>query len=229
MSDRSVPLSETAALMQTAQTNFLQQGGVYMGALALLRSQGLIDREYTYREYPKMLHIKKGTEVIHRMIEDIKGRVREWDETVDLVEHITVHSEEEEDRVLNGGKSAAVIEEERQGLLALAKARGVRFDPSWSTLRLQRELGMDVATDKPAAFDELTALREQVERLEEAARLRARIAELEAETAASTPPPSDEVEEMRAELRGLGVHVDMRWGTLRLRQELERATAPKEA
>lgn len=229
MSDHIPSSSETAMIMQEAQHSYLLRGGAFVHALARLRAQGVIAKEgqYVFHEYPKMLHIHRGTEVIHRTAEDVKGKLREWDETVQLVDDILVHSEEEEDRVVNGGKTASQIEADRQTLLGQAKARGVRFDPAWSTLRLQRELGVEMASDKPVAFDELSALREQVDRLEEAARLRARIAELEAETAMLAP--SDEVEDMRAQLRTLDVHVDLRWGALRLKQELDRATAPKEA
>ena len=38
----------------------------------------------------------------------------------------------------------------------------------------------------------------------------------------------DDIREMRAELTGLGVVVDKRWGAARLREELDRATAPRE-
>ena len=52
--------------------------------------------------------------------------------------------------------------------------------------------------------------------------MKAKIATLEAQLSR----PADDADELRQELIGLGVTVDKRWGIARLREELEKATAP---
>lgn len=229
----NAPRSETELLMRQSQTNFLRQGGVYVKVLSKLRADGVLPQPGEYHEYPKMLYIRTGeTETITHQTEDVKGKLITWTEERPVITSVTVNSEEEEERVLTGGKTSSQVEEERQALLSQAKARGVKYDPSWSLLRLQRELGVPTgAEDKAAPFDEIENLRQQVERAEEALRLKHRLAELQRELDAPDGPPAvvaDDVELMRSQLRDLGVKVDGRWNPARLKQELEAATAPIE-
>ncbi len=222
------PLSEVARLMQDSQRGFLLGGGAYRNALNKMRTDGLLDAEYVYREYPKMLRVNQRTETTKRSVVNVDKEKIEWEETREVWDEVIVNSEEEEERVLNGGKTAVQIEEERQALLATAKQRGVRYDPTWSTLRLQRELGVPTASEAPAAFDEVDELRRQVAKAEEALALRAQLAKLNAGLAEpAIVPVDDEVEGLRAQLQSLGVRVDGRWSPARLRQELDRATAPE--
>lgn len=225
MSGTQATAQTSSTIMRAAQDQFMRSGGVFVATLARMRSEGLIDDGYVYREYPKDIRIVRGKITVQCSTETNKGKTLEWEEIRDDVETITVNSEEEEDRVLNGGKTAAQIEGDRQGLILQAQQRQVKYDPSWSLLRLQRELGIKVADDAPAAFDEVAELRAQVAKAEEALALRRRLAELNAELAA----PEDDLTQMRDELGAAGVKVDMRWGAARLRQELERVTAPNAA
>lgn len=97
-------------------------------------------------------------------------------------------------------------------MIASLKSRGMSVDPTWSYVRLQREMG------SMPPREAVEALARKVEALETEAKLRARIAELEAQLNAS---PVDEVEMLRQQLTRAGVEVDKRWGVARLRQELE--------
>lgn len=230
----NVPLSQTASLMRQAQENFLRNGGIFQNVLTKMRTDGHLPPAYDssmFQEYPKMVYIRSGVEEVTRQTEDVKGKILTWVEEVPIITKVTVNSEEEEERVLNGGKTAGQIEEERQALFATAKARGIRFDPSWSLLRLQREMGIAKPEEAAGPYDELAELQKQVARAEEALALRRKLAELQRELSAPEGPPpvaADDVEQMRQQLRDLGVKVDGRWNPLRLRQELEAATAPRE-
>lgn len=203
--------------LQVAQQKFMMNGGVFEMPLQQLREKGTIDTDYVYREYPKMLRFSQGEQEFQIPREDHKGRT--WVETVtkEVFEEIIVNSAEEEDRVLSGGKTSAQVEEERQGLFARCRNAGVLADPSWTTVRLKRELGE--ALDAPPV-DDLSALKTKLAQLEEMAAMKAKIEALEAQLSGR-----DEVSEMRAELAALGVKVDGRWNAARLREELEKATA----
>ena len=206
---------------ELAQTMFLQQGGVLARALGKMKEEGRIDRDYVYREYPKMLRISQGIQDIPRSTEDVKGRTISWAERREVFEEIVVGSEEEEERVLSGGKTSSQIEEDRQGLLRRCVAAGIKADPSWSAVRLRRELGDKLDAPEPA--DQMDALKEKLARLEEMAAMKAKITALEAQMAAR---PADDVDAMRQELAALGIRTDGRWSAARLREELDRATAP---
>ena len=232
--------NETVAMMQAAQSQFMRSGGTYGMALAKLYADGVLDDSGAFHEYPKDIHILKGKKTVQCSTEDRRGKLIEWEEVRDDIETITVHSEEEEDRVLNGGKTAAQIEDDRQSHILQAKARGIKYDPTWSLLRLQKELGIPVAAEQPGAFDEVAQLEEQVAKARRALELRAELAALNAQLAepdaatrewASIPnsiAEHDDIEAMRLQLQDLGVKVDGRWSAVRLRQELDRATAPAE-
>ena len=226
MSGTTQSRRETASsMMIAAQDSFMRRGGAYEATLAHMRARGEIDAEYVYREYPKDVRIHKGKREVKCQTRDVDKQLIEWTETRDIVDTITVHSEEEEDRVLNGGKTSAQIEEERQSLILQARDRGIKYDPSWSKLRLQRELGIPVAKEETAAFDEVAELEAQVAKARRALALREELATLNAQLAA----PEDDIDGLRAQLRDLGVKVDGRWSPARLRQELEQATAPATA
>lgn len=173
------------SIMEESQNDFLRRGGGYQLGLRQLRDAGILDKEYVYREYPKMLRIPVGEpHDVERSTEIGNGsQLRYWTErNVQDYEEIIVNSEDEEERVLAGGKTSVQLEEERQGLLSKARAMGLRADPSWSAVRLRRELGEQL--DAPEPVNETEQLRAQLAALEEKALLRARIAELEAKLSA---------------------------------------------
>lgn len=201
----------------SSQRTFMQNGGVYAGILQAKYDSGELvpPDKYVYREYPKMVRLSRGVARVQKSAEVIRaGRVdfREWEEDVEQFEDVIVHSEEEEERVRNGGKSEAQIEEERMDLYAQCKARGLNVDPTWPLIRLQRELGTAPSRET------VDALQARVQQLETEASLRARIAELEAKL----HQPQDDADELRAELAAHGVEVDGRWGVARLRAELDK-------
>lgn len=208
----------------TAQRTFMNNGGVYAGILQAKYDSGeLVPPErYEHQEYPKMIRRKLGKMVVTKTTMRIRGKEElpyEWDEEEEQFEDILVRSEAEEERVINGGKSEAQIEAERQDMIAECKRRGLHVDPSLTYLQLQRQLGT------APSLAEVETLQARVQQLEQEAALRARIAELEAQLR----QPGDETETLRAQLRELGIEPDGRWGITRLRQELERATAPENA
>lgn len=233
MSDHSPhnpPISQVAVMMQDAQRAFLTSGGAYRNALNQMRTSGQLASEYVFYEYPKEIRIRRGTETVKRSTVSVDKEKIEWDEIREIVDVFIVNSEEEEDRVLSGGKTADEIEQDRQALIAQAKARNLRFDPTWTTLRLQREMGIPVAAEQPAAFDEVAELEAQVAKARRAIALRKELDELNAQLAEPAPTAaiSDDMDSLRTELTALGVRVDGRWSEARLRQELERATAPED-
>lgn len=208
--------------VQESQELFLARGGCYAIGLAYLRKNGVIPRQgqTPFHEYPKMLRFSKGfTEVSKSTVTCDKETIR-WKENVEQFDEIIVHSEDEEERILKGGRTSAQIEEDRQGLIRKCAAAGISVDPSWTAVRLRRELG---EAPEASQGDEMAALKAKVAQLEELVALRAKVAALEAQAAA---PIEDEAESLRSELEGLGVAVDRRWGAARLRAELDRATAP---
>ncbi len=202
---------------------FLMDGGWMQIGIQRLIEKGLMadPDKYEHQEYPKIIRISHGVKPAEMTTEDHRGRVISWVQQKEHFEDIVVHSEEEEDRVLSGGKTSVQIEEERQHLITRLRGRGAKVDPTWSMLRLRRELGEEL--DKPDT-DELGELQAKLAKLEEMAEMRAKIAALESQLS----QPVDSVASLRAELTALGVEFDGRWSVERLRKELDRATAPQE-
>ena len=197
-----------------SQEAFLRQGGIYAPILKKLEDAGLIDAQYVYREYPKMLYISEGFQDIETPWEDVKGRTGVHVVRKEVFREVIVSSEDEEERVLSGGKTSTQLEDERQGLLRRAQAAGVKADPSWSAVRLRRELGEKM--DAPEApKDDLGALKAKLAQLEEMAAMKAKIEALEAQLAMP-----NEKAELQSQLTELGVKVDQRWSVTRLREEL---------
>jgi len=208
-----------------AQTQFLQRGGVLSRAIAKKMETGEMSQTYTFREYPKMLRISKGVHSIECTTENVKGKTLEWTEQRELFDEIIVATEEEEERVLSGGRTSAQIEQERLDLIGRCRNAGLRVDPTWSSVRLRRELGD--AMDAPPG-DEEAQLQAELAKLRRMREMRAEIAALQAEIAEAPAPEvvSDEIEDLRVQLRALGIKPDLRWGEPRLRGELDKATAP---
>ncbi|OYV74787.1 MAG: hypothetical protein B7Z66_15335, partial [Chromatiales bacterium 21-64-14] len=147
---------------EIAQEQFLQRGGVLSRAIAAKIESGEMTRTHIFREYPKMLRISKGVQSIACSTEDIRGKTREWTEEREIFDEIVVHSEEEEERVMAGGRTSTQLEQERVDLLARCRNAGIRADPQWSAVRLRRELGE--AMDAAPADDE-TRLHAELEKL----------------------------------------------------------------
>jgi hypothetical protein len=208
--------------MQMAQRKFLANGGVLERALMAKMKSGEIAKEYEYHEYPKMVRLMKGTETVECSTELGNGdRRKTWTETRDIVEEIIVNSEEEEDRVLAGGKTSTQMEEERQQLILRARSLGLKVDMAWSAVRLRREMGDKL--DAPAPEDKMARLAAELDQLRKMAAMEDEIAALRARLA---PPDPDD---MRGQLEALGIKVDGRWSATRLREELDKATAPERA
>lgn len=208
--------------VQESQEQFLQRGGCFAIGLAYLRKLGTIPRQgqTPYHEYPKALKFSKGFAEVPWATETCDKQRISGFERKEIFETVIVHDEAEEDRILAGGKTSAQIEDERQALIRRCAGAGISVDPTWTTVRLRRELG-DVMDAPPG--DEMAALKAKLASLQEMARMRAEIADLEAQMSGA---PQEDATTLRSELESLGVAVDKRWGAARLRAELERATAP---
>lgn len=204
--------------IQVAQTKFLMNGGIFEMPLQKLREDGIIDTDYIFREYPKMIRLSLGPQTIQRSAKDCENRLLTWTETKEMFDDIQVASEAEEERVLSGGKTSAQLEDERLGLLQRCRTMGIPADPTWSSVRLRRELGD--ALDAPAPGDNMAKLEAELAGLRKMAAMQAEIEALRAQLA----KPADDTDEMRAQLTELGVKVDGRWSAVRLREELDRAT-----
>ncbi len=200
---------------QLAQTKYLMNGGLYELPMQQMREKGILPSEYVYHEYPKMVRISQGMQTFDRSTEDHKGRTISWTETKEVFTDTIVNSVEEEERVLSGGMTSAQIEEERQSLILRCRALGIVADPSWSVVRLRRELGDKL--DAPDPADKMGALEAELESLRKMAAMQAEIDALRAQMA----KPADDVAEMRAALTERGVKVDGRWSAQRLREELD--------
>jgi hypothetical protein len=179
-----------SAAIKLAQNKFLMSGGTYELPLAMLREAGIIPSEYVYREYPKMLRISHGTETVQRKTETCKGTEITWSEDKEIFEDIVVHSEEEEERVLAGGKTSAQIENERQGLIMRCHSMGIPVDPAWTSVRLRRELGD--ALDAPAPGDNMAKLEAELAALRKMAAMQAEIDALRAQLAGEAEEPEAE-------------------------------------
>jgi hypothetical protein len=211
--------------IQLAQQGFLRAGGTYMLPLQMLREKGIIppEGETAFHHYPKMLRLNPRTESRNRTTKDCEGRPVAWTESLEVYDEIVVASEDEEERVLSGGKTSTQLEEERQGLLVRCRAVGIQADPTWTSIRLRRELGE--ALDAPPPGDSMATLEAELATLRKMAAMQAEIDALKAQMSR----PAEDPDTMRAELATLGVPVDGRWSVRRLREELERATEPKAA
>lgn len=172
--------------------DFLRAGGGYQLALSQMREDGRIPPFPVFHEYPKWLNLNPP---------------------------IIVHDEEEEERVLSGGKTSVQLEEEREGLFSRARNLGIKADPAWSIVRLKRELGEKMDAP-PEAEDRLSRLEAELAYERKIAAMEAEIAELKARRGVG-----DDADALRKELESHGVRVDGRWSATRMREELERAQA----
>ncbi|SRR6266481_1838452 len=180
--------------VQAAQDAFMARGGSYELALLQLRKAGVIPKAYVYHEYPKMLRLSHGTETVTLKTDTCKGAEISWSEQREVFEDIVVNSEEEEERVLSGGKTSAQLEDTRQGLIMRCHAMGIAADPAWSAVRLRRELGD--ALDAPAPGDNMAKLEAELAGLRKMAAMQAEIDELRARLAGGAEHEATEIVEL---------------------------------
>ena len=209
------------------QFRFLSQGGIYQAGLAKLRDEGKLPLEghYVFKEYPKMLRLNERTTEVPRIVEYCDGTKKSTVETRTIYDEIEVNSEEEEERVLSGGKTSTQLEEERQGLLVRCANMNIAADPSWSAVRLRRLLGE--ALDAPAPGNDMQKLEAELAALKKMAAMQAEIEALRAQLSGKPGEASEDIDDLRSSLTALGVDVDMRWSLKTLRAKLEAATAPE--
>lgn len=205
-----------------AQEQFIQQGGLFQEALRKKRAAGELPKSYVFNEYPKDIRISEGVQEFKMSTETVDKRRIEWTENREVFRTVTVYSEEEEEQVQAGGMTHASLEDERQALILRCRNLGIKVDPTWTTIRLKRELGDKL--DAPEPTDKMAALKRELEQLQEIARMQAEIERLRAQVA----KPADDADTLREELAGLGIVADKRWGVARLREELDKATAPQD-
>jgi hypothetical protein len=213
------PANLSREMAMKAQTDFMMRGGTYEIALAQHMATGHVQKQYVYREYPKMLYLNPREIEEVRLVDTCDGRKLESREKRTVFDQFVVHSEEEEERVLAGGRSSVELEDERQTLFARARALNIKADPAWSIVRLKREMG-DVMDAAPG--NEMAKLEAELTNLRKLAAMQKEIEDLRAQLGSTADDPAD----LRSQLTTLGVTVDKRWGTARLREELDRATAP---
>ena len=207
--------------IQESQAMFLARGGIAAIALATMRKDGILPKSYAFQEYPKMVRLSEGVQSVKRSATTVDKERITWTDEAEVFKDIVVHSEEEEERVLSGGKTSAQIEADRQALITKCRAHGVVVDTSWSAVRLRRELGEKM--DAPEPVDELAKLQARVAELEALDQARARIAELERKLSVTAEAsPKDAI---IGQLQALGVDFDRRWSVARLQDELIRAEA----
>jgi len=143
-----------------SQIKFLMNGGPYELALAQKRERGELPEAgaHPFKEYPKAIRVSRGmSEPTLKQTDTCKGTQITWTEPAhEIFETIIVHSEDEEERVLAGGMTTAEIEDQRQGLINRCHSLSIPVDPSWSVVRLRRELGD--ALDAPAPENEMARL-----------------------------------------------------------------------
>lgn len=213
--------------IQSAQETFLQQGGLYVHALRNKRKKEKIGQnDYLppraeYQDYPKMISLSQGVQKVKGFTLDIDKKRIDWEEEKEVFTEIQVYSEEDEERVLSGGKTSAALEDDRQGLIHRCRAQGIKVDLTWSMVRLRRELGDKL--DAPEQPNKMEALEAELAGLRKMAEMQAEIDRLKAQLA---PAPVEDMDKLRQELADLGVTPDKRWGGARLREEREKATAP---
>ena len=167
--------------IQLSQQSFMARGGAYEMPLQILRKAGVIDTDYVYREYPKLIRLSKGIHDVTKTTKDCEGRILTWVESRELFDDIIVKDEAEEERVLAGGKTSKQIEEDRQGLLNRCRQMSIPADPSWSAVRLRRELGD--ALDAPPPGDNMAKLEAELASLKKMAAMQAEIDALRAQLA----------------------------------------------
>jgi hypothetical protein len=191
-----------------AQSKFLMNGGGYELAMAQMREKGTMAESYVFHEYPKAIRISHGSESVVCRTDTCKGSEITWTEQRDIFEDIIVNSEEEEERVLAGGKTSSQIEDERLGLINRCHSLSIPVDPGWSVVRLRRELGD--ALDAPEPGNEMAKLEAELAALHKMAAMRAEIAALRAQIAEPEPvaqiePPIGEpIEELSDSKRRKG-------------------------
>lgn len=209
-----------------ATNRFLRDGGLFALPLQRMREAGIIPAEGTtpYQEYPKIIRLNPREVEVKRMVELCDKSTVSDTTTKTIYDEYTVNSEDEEERVLSGGKTSAQIEEERQGLLGRCSNMNIAADPSWSVVRLRRLLGD--ALDAPAP-NPMAKLEAELASLRKMATMQAEIDALRAQLG-KPAAAEDDIEELRGELHALGVEVDMRWSVKTLRAKLDQATAPHE-
>lgn len=177
-----------------SQLKFLRSGGPLELPLQRLRDAGLLP------------------------LEGLRQNGQEWQEYpkyLSIPGRPIVHSEEEEERVMSGGATSDQIEEQRQFLINKARGHGIHVDSNWTITRLKRELGEEL--DKaPVVEDKMARLEAELAYERKIAAMEAEISELKARRGSSD-------DDMRVELTALGVKVDGRWSTARLREELATA------
>jgi hypothetical protein len=211
--------------VQESQSAFLARGGIAAIALATMRKDGILPKSYTFQEYPKMVRLSEGVQSVKRSATTVDKERITWTDEAEMFSDIIVHSEDEEERVLSGGKTSAQIEEDRQALIIKCRAHGIMVDTSWTAVRLRRELGEKM--DAPEPVDELSKLQARVAELEALDQARARIAELERRLA--MPAEASPKDVIIGQLQALGVEFDRRWSVARLQDELIRAEAEERA
>lgn len=173
-----------------AQNKFLMNGGGYELAMAQMRDKGTMAESYVFHEYPKAIRISHGTEQIAGRTETCdRGVYKDWIETRERFEDIIVNSEDEEERVIAGGKTSVQLEEDRQGYINRCHNLSIPVDPSWSVVRLRRELGD--ALDAPEPANEMVRLEAELAALHKMAAMRAEIAALKAQIAGEPPEPAE--------------------------------------
>jgi hypothetical protein len=217
---------DSATIVEDATTTFLQGGGVFRLGIAQMKKDGRIPRFPVIKEYPKEIKISEGEQTFYRETETCKGTTIKWADTTEVFRTVIVYSEEEEERVLSGGQSSVQIEAARLALIQRCRNLSIPVDPNWSAVRLRRELGDKLdAPEETKPADRMGALQAELDTLRRMADMQAEIDALKARLAPKDDT-DDEATAMRAELEALGVKVDGRWSNRRLRDELERATAP---
>ena len=155
--------------------------------MARKRRDGQLAKSYEFQEYPKHIRVSKGTPAVSRTAETVDKRTLTWTENVEVFDTITVHSEEEEERVTQGGKTSVDLEQDRLDLIGRCRSLGIKVDVAWSVVRLKRELGDKL--DAPEPVDRVAALRAELAQLQELERLRTEIARLRGAAALVPPVP----------------------------------------
>lgn len=181
-----------------AQTKYLMNGGGYELAMAQMRERGTMPEagSHPFKEYPKAIRISLGmSDPVVCRTDTCKGTEIVWtDPPRELFETIIVSSEDEEERVLAGGKTSAQVEDERQGLINRCHSLSIPVDPGWSVVRLRRELGD--ALDAPAPGDSMAKLEAELAGLRKMAAMQAEIDGLRAQLAPREPGPEGPIEEL---------------------------------
>jgi hypothetical protein len=173
---------------QAAQDSFMARGGSYELALLQMKKDGTL-KPYVFHEYPKTIRLSHGTEQVTLSTETCKGTVITWTESREIFQDIVVNSEDEEERVLSGGKTSSQLEDERMGLIQRCHSMGIPADPAWSAVRLRRELGD--ALDAPAPGDNMARLEIELTNLRRMKAMQDEIAELRAQLEAPANDPEE--------------------------------------